>query len=1049
MMDPSKLKVVELRAALSDRGLDTKGNKPVLVERLRKALEEETPQEYDSALHTENIGDTALQETQERVVEAARSSQSPRTPSRASRSSSMTTPTKISTRNASRASTAPNSSKHATPSKPQYGERTYETLVTMSESISEEPVIRQREEMSKMSPEKCGEEQKDDAPNILPEVYSSVSEEYEAEEAKRVNILEGNKCRANIFQVPVTEPSEKPSTRACVDHVSITREGHEAISGIDEDGKIQQLTAETENTTKLEEKTDIKDEDIDKIHHVFEKSSQDEISIEKENERIEGRCNVKDNMNIPEVEQPTHVIPDHVDKTSDPELKQEEKIIHDDYTARDNKMDISANMENLDEKVDNNEISRDKQELAEDYFLKQTVALDAEESNRMEYNDRKRKRSPSPAEVRRQVSPVPQKAEDEPDLDESAVRLSWYDSDLNLVIDKNGFFSAAPMYDGDLCDMWAGARASHGVLNGKVYYEVRITQHYPTIAKDEKHSHMLRIGWSVPSTSMQLGEEKLSYAYTSAGQQGTDRKFTDYGSPFGKDDVVGCYLDMTPENTVELFYTVNGKNVGSAFNISKEELGDRPLFPHILSKNCTFVCNFGQEEAWREQIPDYILVGNIESKDKIAGPRRPDGKADCEVIMMCGLPAAGKSTWARKHAADHPDKLYNILALHNLIEKIGDIALSDQDQNTCQREIIDRCNRALDQLIDVASGRRRNYILDQKGNVYSSVQRRKMRNFCGYQRKAVVVIPTDEEYNQRLSTHNAIEGNASESNLTEMKATFTAPSVGEFFDAVEWIGLDEEEAKKLIEKYNKEGKDAGFSQQSTAKRPRLDKTESNKETRDSRNSRDIRDRRNNYQDRGRNLWRGANMGGWRGERQQRGGYMRHTGSYGPPPVPWRLRGRGGPAMARGADRRITGVDRRPGNDRNRSVAPRQGGWGPMSGNYQGSSQQSSWGQQDTWSNSQAQGNWNQQSGGWGQQQWGGGWKGYGQGTYAQTGYNQHGYGNGNWSSWNQQYYNNQYWGQQQQQSGQTTAAGGQAEITNEMVAPTSTNTGAGYNYSQG
>lgn len=69
--------------------------------------------------------------------------------------------------------------------------------------------------------------------------------------------------------------------------------------------------------------------------------------------------------------------------------------------------------------------------------------------------------------------------------------------------------------------------------------------------------------------------------------------------------------------------------------------------------------------------------------------------------------------------------------------------------------------------------------------------------------------------------------------------------MGEFFDAVEWIGLDEEEAKKLIEKYNKKGKEAGFGQQSTTKRPRLDKNESNKETRDSRNTRDIRDRRNN------------------------------------------------------------------------------------------------------------------------------------------------------------------------------------------------------------
>ncbi|XP_011637042.1 heterogeneous nuclear ribonucleoprotein U isoform X1 [Pogonomyrmex barbatus] len=1023
IMDPSKLKVVELRAALGERGLDTKGNKPVLVERLRKALEEET-QEYDSALHTENISDTTLKETQERIIEGMRLSQPPRTPSRASRSSSMTTPTKVSTRNTSRSSTTLNSSKQSTPSKSQYGEKAYETLMTISESISEESVM-QQEETSKLSPEKYREEQEDTSNIVQNKIYSSVSDNYEEEEAKHVDIVEGSKYCEDVLKVPAIESSEKPSTITHIDQFSIIQEDHQVKrSNVDEDNEVQ--TTETKNVTKLEEKTEIKD-GINKTQDTFKKSIKEDISIEENIEHTEDRCNIKDNINIPEIEQSTHVIPDQVDKMCDIELKHDEKPINDDYIVQDEKMDISVNVKHIDEKLDSTNIPKDKQ-ITED-------------SNQMECNDRKRKRSSSPAEVH-QASPVSQKTEDEPDLDESVVILSWYDSDLNLVINKNGFLSATPMHDSDLCDMWAGARASHGVLHGKVYYEIRITQH-SIVTKDEKHSHILRVGWSVPSTSMQLGEEKLSYAYTSAGQQGTDMKFTDYGFPFGKDDVVGCYLDMTPENTVEMFYTVNGKNIGSAFNISKEELGDRPLFPHILSKNCTFVCNFGQEEAWCEQIPEYILMGNVEPKERIAGPRRPDRKTDCEVIMMCGLPAAGKTTWARKHAIDHPDKLYNILALHSLVEKTGDVALSDQEQNVCRREIvIDRCNRALDQLIDIAGGRRRNYILDQKSNIYSSVQRRKMRNFYGYQRKAVVVVPADEEYNQRLSMYNANGGNVSESNLTELKANFTAPSVGESFDAIEWIGLSEEEAKKLIEKYNKEGKEAGFNQRPTAKRPRLDKTESNKETRDSRNNRDTRDRRNNYQDRGRNSWRGANMGGWRGERQ-RGGYMRHTGGYGPP-VPWRLRGRGGPAMVRGADRRAGGVDRRPGNDRNRLV-PRQSGWGPMSGNYQGS-QQSGWGQQDNWSGSQAQGNWNQQS--WGQQQWGGGWKGYGQSTYSQTGYNQHGYGNGNWSSWNQQYYNNQYWGQQSQ-SGQTTAAGGQAEITSEMVATTSTNTGAGYSYSQG
>ena len=41
-MNPAKLKVVELRAELASRGLDTKGNKAALVERLQEALDNES-----------------------------------------------------------------------------------------------------------------------------------------------------------------------------------------------------------------------------------------------------------------------------------------------------------------------------------------------------------------------------------------------------------------------------------------------------------------------------------------------------------------------------------------------------------------------------------------------------------------------------------------------------------------------------------------------------------------------------------------------------------------------------------------------------------------------------------------------------------------------------------------------------------------------------------------------------------------------------------------------------------------------------------------------
>nr|CAH7718706.1 unnamed protein product [Callosobruchus chinensis] len=54
-IDPSKLKVVDLRSELAARGLDTKGNKAVLVKRLKDALEKEDP---DSS-----VADTSAEET--------------------------------------------------------------------------------------------------------------------------------------------------------------------------------------------------------------------------------------------------------------------------------------------------------------------------------------------------------------------------------------------------------------------------------------------------------------------------------------------------------------------------------------------------------------------------------------------------------------------------------------------------------------------------------------------------------------------------------------------------------------------------------------------------------------------------------------------------------------------------------------------------------------------------------------------------------------------------------------------------------------------------
>ena len=45
----------------------------------------------------------------------------------------------------------------------------------------------------------------------------------------------------------------------------------------------------------------------------------------------------------------------------------------------------------------------------------------------------------------------------------------------------------------------------------------------------------------------------------------------------------------------EISYSKNGEDQGKCFTLDKELLGDKALFPHILSKNCEFEVNFGHK----------------------------------------------------------------------------------------------------------------------------------------------------------------------------------------------------------------------------------------------------------------------------------------------------------------------------------------------------------------------------------------------------------------------------------------------------------------------
>ncbi|XP_062844385.1 heterogeneous nuclear ribonucleoprotein U-like protein 1 [Trichomycterus rosablanca] len=415
-------------------------------------------------------------------------------------------------------------------------------------------------------------------------------------------------------------------------------------------------------------------------------------------------------------------------------------------------------------------------------------------------------------EDRRGRSPQPPAEEDEEDFDDTLVAIDTYNCDLHFKVARDRY-NGYPLTIEGFAYLWAGARASYGVTKGRVCYEMRINEeisvkHLPT---SEPDPHVVRIGWSLDSCNTQLGEEPFSYGYGGTGKKSCNCKFDDYGEKFGENDVIGCYIDFESQEQVEMAFTKNGKWLGVCYSIPRCDLAGRALFPHVLVKNCSVEFNFGQrDEPLFPQPPGYTFLQDLPLQDRTRGTVGPANKAECEILMMVGLPGAGKTTWANKHYQQHPEKKFNILGTNAIIEKMKVMGLRRQRNYAGRWDVlISQATQCLNRLIQIAARKKRNYILDQT-NVYGSAQRRKMRPFEGFQRKAIVICPTDEDLKERTLKRTDEEGkDVPDHAVLEMKANFALPEPGEFLDDVTFVELQRDETDALIKQYNEEGKKAG------------------------------------------------------------------------------------------------------------------------------------------------------------------------------------------------------------------------------------------------
>ncbi|KAI3466638.1 hypothetical protein Pfo_023301 [Paulownia fortunei] len=399
------------------------------------------------------------------------------------------------------------------------------------------------------------------------------------------------------------------------------------------------------------------------------------------------------------------------------------------------------------------------------------------------------------------------------------------DCDIDFNVEGDGLQGSA-LYEEGFAYCWSGARANIGITRGKYCFGCKIVSAQPVDMEDTPLDlqHVCRVGISRGDDAVRnLGETLNSFGFGGTGKFSNSGIFFNYGEKFGVGDTIVCAVDIENRPFASIGFSKNGQWLGVAkhFDAGPSGLGvvgspikkkqwESALFPHVLLKNVAVKLQFSIDDGLIPEGGYKPWAAAISDGNTILGPAFSN-QNDCEVIMMVGLPASGKTSWAEKWVKEHPEKRYVLLGTNLALEQMKVPGLL-RKHNYGERFdlLMDRATKIFNVLLSRASKIPRNFIIDQT-NVYKSARKRKLKPFANYIKIAVVVFPTAEELKFRADKRFKEMGKEVPAEaVNEMLVNYTLPMskdmprADEYFDQVLFVELSGAESQRYLDEMKRE-----------------------------------------------------------------------------------------------------------------------------------------------------------------------------------------------------------------------------------------------------